>query len=114
MGLAGGGGRGGVSLGWGLVGPASGQINLDTPADYMEAVDREDEKLERTMGTIRTRTDAGELTLRESALERGDALESHLAECQRLRRMYLAARDEGLASGPRAAPAGRVRVMASL
>jgi hypothetical protein len=66
-----------------------GVVNLDGHQDYMEAIDREDAKLERTMGSIRALTDAGELTIREAALQRVAALESHLAGCQRLRRFYL-------------------------
>ena len=69
--------------------PHRGMVNLGAHQEYMAAIDREDETLERAISSIVARTDAGKLTTREAALERVDALESHLAECQRLRRLYL-------------------------
>src|SRR5258708_21942693 len=64
-------------------------INAHAHTEYMEAVEREDEKLERAIGSIVARTDAGELTTREAALERVAVLESHLEACQQHRRHYL-------------------------
>ncbi len=52
-------------------------------------MEQEDAKLERAIADIVRRTDAGELTVREAALERVAALEAHLAACQRLRRQHL-------------------------
>jgi hypothetical protein len=69
--------------------PHRGMVNLGAHQEYMAAIDREDERLASIIGSIVSRTDAGELTTRAAALERVDALESHLAECQRLRRLYL-------------------------
>ena len=70
------------------IGPR-GVVDLDGHASYMQAIDQEDEKLDRTLADIRRRTDAGQLPIHEAAIERVSALESHLAECQSLRRLYL-------------------------
>jgi hypothetical protein len=56
---------------------------------YMAAMEQEDAKLEQAITDIVRRTDAGELTVREAALERVAVLEAHLEACQRLRRQHL-------------------------
>jgi hypothetical protein len=66
-----------------------GVVSIDGHRLYLEAIEREDERLESSMAEIRSRRDSGQLGAAESAVERVNALESHLAECQRLRRLYL-------------------------
>jgi hypothetical protein len=67
------------------------QVILDEAphSAYMQAVEREEGKLEYRLGDIQARCDASKITRLEAASERVQALEAHLAACQGHRRYYL-------------------------
>ncbi len=64
-------------------------VDITGHSAYMEAISREDARLEAAMAEIRRLYDAGRLYGAASAVARADALESHLQACADLRREYL-------------------------
>jgi hypothetical protein len=56
---------------------------------YRLGIQRADAELEGQLAAIRAAEDAGRVSVREAADKRIIAMESHLAECRRLRETYL-------------------------
>jgi hypothetical protein len=61
----------------------------DTHETYWEAVKAADRSIDAELARIRRREDVGELTVREAALARVEALEANLATLRRLRQEHL-------------------------
>jgi len=56
---------------------------------YFDAMHDLDEATDRALAAVRAGEDAGRITAAQAAAERVGLLESHLAECRRLRRELL-------------------------
>lgn len=64
-------------------------IRLPDHSAYYQAVGEEDERLQAQLDEIRAAQDVGELTVRQAADRRIDALEAHLESLRRLRADHL-------------------------